>query len=588
MNYYKPPVREMMFQLEVFGYNERIASLEEFSDFDLSVVQHLIETTAKVAVNELLPLNKKGDEEGLKWDPETGAVTTPEGFREAYQKLVENGLIGITGPTEYGGMGGPEAVGVFFSEISTATNKSFSMCPGLTRGLIDALKEHGSEEQKEQYLTKLVTGEWTGTMCLTEPQCGTDLGLITTTADPNDDGTYSLTGNKIWITFGEHDMADNIIHFVLARLPDAPEGIKGISAFLVPKFIDGERNAVKCVGLEHKMGIHASPTCEIGLEGATGYLVGEPHKGMRGMFTMMNMARLHVGIEGIGLGEIAYQTALAFAKDRRQSRSLNPDRQDPDAPADNIMVHPDVRRMLLNIKVTNEALRGLATWLAIEHDVAHNHPDEDVRQESKDLVALLTPVMKSYGSERGFENISEAMQVCGGAGYTTDWNIEQYMRDERIAMLYEGTNHIQALDLIGRKLTRKNGRLFQTFNSRITELLRASKEHEEELADIVGPLKEASKQLGQMTMGLATKAMEDREIVGAIASPYLNYFALTTLAYIWARNAHYAVANDVDDADRRLALARYYMHKVLPETKALAAIVEAGKGNIMEFDVEDF
>ncbi len=589
MQYYKPPINDMMHCLRAFGYGERVHPLDAFKDFDESTVEMMLESSAKICTEELLPLNKPGDEQGLEWDPETGAVTTPDGFREAYQKLVENGLIGLTGPVEYGGSGGPEVLSVLYSEMATATNKSFSMCPGLTRGLIDALKAHGSEEQKDKYLTKLVTGEWSGTMCLTEPQSGTDLGLIRTKAEPQEDGSYSLTGTKIWITFGEHDLTDNIIHFVLARQPDAPEGIKGISAFLVPKVVDGERNAIKCTGLEHKMGIHASPTCVMDMEGATGYLVGTPHKGMRSMFVMMNAARLHVGVEGIGLGEIAYQTSLAFAKDRRQSRSLDPDKQEQDAPADNILVHPDVRRMLLNVKTSTQALRGLATWLAVEYDVAHNHPDEDVRQEASDLVALLTPVIKSYGSERGFQNTSEAMQVTGGAGYTTDWNIEQYLRDVRIAMIYEGTNHIQALDLVGRKLPMKNGRLMQVFNARITEVIRAAKE-DERLAEFVAPLKDISKKLGGVTMELAAKAMEDREIAGAIASPYLNLFAYTALAYVWVRRAKYALENEdtVANAESELKHARYFLTKVLPEHNSLLDIIESGKGNIMEFDVEEF
>ena len=587
MDYYKAPLQEMLFLLDAFDYEERVQSLEACEFFDKEMVQSLLETSAAVAVNELLPLNSIGDKVGLKWDPETGEVTTPEGFKKAYQTMIQNGLFGITGPEAYGGTGAPEVVGIFFSELATACNKSFSMCPGLSRGLVDALVAHGSEEQKNLYLPKLISGEWSGTMCLTEPQCGTDLGLITTRATPQDDGTYKLTGTKIWITFGEHDMADNIIHLVLARLPDAPPGIKGISAFIVPKLIDGERNAIDCTGLEHKMGIKASPTCVMDMEDATGYLMGTPHKGMRSMFVMMNAARLHVGCEGIALGEIAYQTALAFAKDRRQSRSLDESKQDPNAEADNILVHPDVRRMLLNIKSTTMGLRGLAAWLAIEYDIAHNHPDEETRQTSDDIVALLTPVIKSYGSERGFENISEAMQVCGGAGYTTDWNIEQYLRDERIAMLYEGTNHIQALDLVGRKLPMGGGRLMQNFSARVTELIRSTKDNDA-LSDFVAPLKDASKKLTAVTWDLASKGAEDREIIGAIASPYLNMFALTTLAYVWTKQAAYIVEHNPEGGQTRLKFGRYFMQKVLPEIDQLVGIINAGKSNIMEFDVEEF
>lgn len=585
---YKPPIQEMMFLLDVFGYEERVQSLEKFEGYDLETIKAILDTAGDVAVKELLPLNHIGDVQGLDFDPETGEVKTPEGFKRAYDIMAQNGLIGVTGPVEYEGMGGPEVLGVFGSEMSTATNKSFSMCPGLSRGLIDALVAFGSDEQKSTYLPKLLTGQWTGTMCLTEPQCGTDLGLITTKAIPQEDGTYKLSGNKIWITFGEHDLAENIIHFVLARLPDAPAGIKGISAFLVPKIVDGENNGVKCLTLEHKMGIKASPTCEIGLDNSTGYLVGEPHKGMRSMFVMMNAARLHVGLEGIALGEIAYQTALEFAKDRRQSRSLDPEKQELDAPADNILVHPDVRRMLLDIKASTQAIRGLGAWLAIEYDVAHNHPDAEVRQAADDLVALLTPVIKSFGSERGFENISDAMQVCGGSGYTTDWHIEQYLRDERIAMIYEGTNHIQALDLVGRKLTVGNGRLFQIFNGHVTDLIRSSKDNEA-LAEFITPLKGISKTLGNITMEMAGMAMQDREVVGAVASPYLNLFAYATMSYIWARVAKYCVENpEVKGAQTRLKTARYFFQKVYPEHLALPPVIQAGKGNIMDFDIDEF
>ena len=375
--------------------------MEKFADFDIETIEAMLQHGAEVLTKELLPLNKSADAAGLKWDPETGDVTTPQGFRDAYQMLFENGMLGITGPAEYGGGGGPESLSTPLGEISTACNKSFSMAPGLTRGLVDALWHYATDEQKNEFLPKLVTGEWTGTMCLTEPQCGTDLGLVRSKAIPDGDG-YRITGTKIWISFGEHDMADNIIHFVLARLPDAPEGIKGISVFIVPKVLpDGSRNGVTCSGLEHKMGIHASPTCVIELDNSLGYLVGEPHKGMRAMFAMMNLARLHVGIEGIALGEIAYQTALEFAKDRRQMRALDPEKSELDQPADNILVHPDIRRQLLNIKSTTEAMRALAMWAAIEHDVSLFHSDAEVREQASDLVALLTPVIKSYCTERG-------------------------------------------------------------------------------------------------------------------------------------------------------------------------------------------
>lgn len=587
MDIYKAPVRDMLFALEAFDYAGRVATLEKYQDFDLETVEAILQTGADVLTNELFPLNKKGDVEGLKWDPETGAVTTPEGFREAYQMLVQNGMMGITGPAEYGGGGGPESLSTTLGEISTATNKSFSMAPGLTRGLVDALYHHATDEQKDRFLPKLVSGEWSGTMCLTEPQCGTDLGLVRSKATAEGDH-YRISGTKIWISFGEHDMTENIIHFVLARLPDAPEGIKGISVFIVPKVLeDGSLNGVKCTGLEHKMGIHASPTCVIELDNSIGYLVGQPHKGMRAMFTMMNLARLHVGIEGVALGDIAYQTAVAFAKDRRQMRALNPERSEPDQQADNIFVHPDVRRLLLNVKATTEAMRALAVWVAIEHDVSVAHPDENVRQEADDLVALMTPVVKSYFTERGFLNISDAMQVCGGAGFTTDWDIEQYMRDERIAMIYEGTNAIQALDLVGRKLPRKGGRLMQVFSARVTELIRSSKE-DEAMAEFLAPLKAISKQTTAVTMELAGRAMEDNEIAGAVAQNYLNMFALCCLCYALTVEAKHALANPGPVSDTKLKTVRWFNEMVLPEAETLARKIAQGKGNMFDFDVDEF
>jgi alkylation response protein AidB-like acyl-CoA dehydrogenase len=587
MEYYRAPLQDQMFALRTFKYQERVASLEKYQDYDIETMQALLESSADVLTKETMPLNKIGDKEGVKWDPETYEVTTATGFKEAYQTLVDNGMMSITGPLEYGGGGAPETFGSLISEIATATNKSFTMCSGLTRGLIEALVAHATEEQKQEYLPKLITGEWSGTMCLTEPQCGTDLGLITTKAEPQEDGSYKLTGTKIWITFGEHDMTSNIIHLVLARLPDAPEGIKGISTFVVPKFIDGERNQVYCSGLEHKMGIHASPTCVIELEGATGYLFGEPNKGMRSMFTMMNVARLHVGFEGIALSEISYQTALAFAKDRKQSRALDPSKSDPNAPADNILVHADVRRMLLNIKATNEGMRALATFVSIEHDVSVHHPDEKVREEAEDMVALLTPIVKAFFSERGFLNISEAMQVCGGAGYTADWNIEQYLRDERIAMIYEGTNHIQGLDLVGRKLPMHGGRLMQNFANRVTTLIRENKE-DENMAPFIGPLKNASKVLTGVTMELAGQAMEDREVAGAVATNYLRLFGLVAIGFALTHQARYALDNPSPQSSTKLKTVKWYMDVILPEMDSLVKVIAASKSNMFEFDVEEF
>lgn len=586
MQVYQAPLKELRFMFEIFGYDQ-VAGIEAFKDYDLDTAMALLEQTASFGKSRLLPLNKSADKQGLRWDPATGAVTTPDGFKELFAELRAQGFLGVTGPVAYGGGGAPETLGTAIGEIAASCNKSFAMCPGLTRGLIDALVAHGSDTQKTTFLPPLIDGSWTGTMCLTEPQCGTDLGLIRTKAVPFQD-RYKLSGTKIWITFGEHDLADNIVHLVLARLPDAPAGIKGISCFVVPKKKqDGTLNGVKCTGLEHKMGIHASPTCVMELEESEGYMIGEEHRGMKVMFTMMNAARLHVGIEAIAGAEIAYQTAFAFAKDRRQGRSLDPSKNDPDHSADNIMVHADVRRMLLDQKCTNEALRGLAVWAAIQIDLGNHHPDAKVREEAEDLAALLTPIVKSYSTERGTQNISDAMQVCGGAGYTQDWNIEQYYRDTRITMIYEGTNHIQALDLVGRKLPANGGRSVRVFQEKVTGLIREGK-NDPRLAEFTEPLKQLSKLLTEVTMELAGKGMEDREHVDAVASKYLNLFALCALTYVWALQVKASLGKSEAFYATKLKTARYFVKQMLPEAESLAAVIRSGKDHMMAFTVEEF
>lgn len=587
MQSYAPPIEDMRFLLEAFGYTERIQSIEAFADYDLDTAESILAEIGRFCTNEMLPLNGPADRQGVRFDPENNAVITPDGFKELYQKFIESGFFGLSQSVDYGGAGAPHTLGFLVSEMTTATNKSFIMCPGLTAGLIDALLEHGTEEQKALYLPHFINGDWSGTMCLTEPQCGTDLGLLSTKAIPEGDH-YRITGTKIWITFGDHDLTDNIVHLVLARLPDAPEGIRGISVFLVSKFLeDGSENGVSCGGLEHKMGIHASPTCVMNFDNSIGHLVGVPHKGMRAMFTMMNAARLQVGIEGVALAENAYQSALAFAKDRKQGRSLNPSRQDPNSAADNILVHPDVRRMLLNIKSSNEGLRGLAVYIALHLDISQHHPDEAVRKTSDDIVALLTPIIKSYGSERGFANVSEAMQVMGGAGYTQDWPVEQYLRDVRIAMIYEGTNHIQALDLVGRKLPKDNGRLLMAFQAEVTALIRECSGNAD-LAPYVDALKAESKRLTQITMEMAAKAFQDQEEAAAAASNYLNLFALTTLAFIWLQQLKSAYEGDSDQLLAKRQTGEYFFKMVLPEASVFAHRVQVGKAPMMDFNPDFF
>ena len=586
MQIYDAPLQDMRFNLEAFGYDQ-LAAIPEYEDYDLESVSAILGEAARLLTEQALPLNRKGDHDGLGFDPKTGDVTTPEGFKALYDSYMEMGLMGISADPEWGGSGAPDIVRVFIAEMATATNKSFSMCPGLTHGLMEALEHFGTREQKAEYLPKLISGEWAGTMCLTEPQAGTDLGILTTKAVPDGD-SYLLTGTKIWITFGEHDLSDNIVHLVLARLPDAPRGTKGISTFMVPKFnADGTRNGITCGGLEHKMGIKASPTCVMNMEDARGYLIGEPHKGMRTMFVMMNAERLGVGLEGVALGEIAYQTALAFAKDRRQSRALDPARREQGVSADNILVHPDVRRMLANIKATNEPMRGLITWGGILVGLAKSHPDAQVREDSGDLLALLTPIVKSYCTERGFWNTSEAMQICGGSGYTTDWSIEQYMRDCRIAMIYEGTNHIQALDLVGRKLPAKGGRAVRLFAGLVTDVIR---EHgsDPEMAEHIEALKDSSKQLNEVTMALATKGPGDPEVIGASASNYLNLFALTALGYVWIKQLAAAKGRTGAFYESKRKTANYFFKMILPERHTLGALIGEGKDAIMALEADDF
>jgi len=586
MQIYRAPIDDMMFQLAAFGYAE-VAGISHFEAFDTETVRMILDQTGGLATDVLLACNRHGDVDGTKWDPATGEVTTARGFKAAHEALAENGYYGLTADEAHGGGGAPYTLGTLVREMLMSGNKSLSMAPGLTGGLIEALEAHASPELQARYLPKLCSGEWTGTMCLTEAHAGTDLGLLTTKAVPQEDGTYRLTGTKIWITFGEHDLTDNIIHLVLARLPDAPPGIKGISTFLVPKVKpDGTRNGIGCSGLEHKMGINGSPTCVIDMEDAEGYLVGVPGRGMASMFTMMNAARLFVGVEGVSLGEIAYQTALAFAKDRRQSRALNPTRSDKDAAADNILVHPDVRRMLLEAKSTNEAMRGLTVWISTNIDKSHHSADEGAREVADDLVQILTPVVKAYCTERGFSNVSEAMQVCGGAGFTTDWSIEQYMRDLRIALIYEGTNHIQALDLVGRKLPMRGGRLFKTFVSEVRAVIGRGRENED-TAPFADGLDDALGLLVEATHALGERAAQDREEMGASASTYLRLFGLVACAYSWVRQTVHAVETDSKNRSTKIKTARYFFAQVLPEMHGLVAKLASGKESMMAFEVDE-
>ena len=587
---YRAPLRDMRFVFdEVLGASQVLQDLPDQGEFSSDLADAILEEAAKLAENVLAPLNGPGDQQGCQYDPQTKAVTVPQGFKQAYKQFAEGGWTALACSPEFGGQGLPHVLNMLVEEMICSANLSLGMYPGLTHGAINALTEHGSRELQDQYLAKLISGEWTGTMCLTEPQCGTDLGLIRTRAVPQADGSYAVTGTKIWITGGEHDMVDNILHLVLAKLPDAPDSVKGISLFLVPKFLaDGSRNPAFCGGLEHKMGIKGSATCVMNFEGAQGWLVGEANKGLKCMFTMMNSARLMVGMQGLGIAESAYQISLGFAKERLQSRSLLGPKS-PEKPADSILVHPDVRRNLLRQKVMIEGCRALAYFTGLHLDVAHSHPDAQVREQADDLVQLLTPVVKSFLTDEGFNCANDGLQVLGGSGYTQDWGIEQLVRDARITRIYEGTNGIQGLDLVGRKLALGGGRAVRSYFALLNGWLQANPQ-----APHAAAVGKALKQLQQATMWIATEGMKDAEQAGAAATPYLRLFALTSLAWFWSRMALVATeqlaagSSETAFYSAKLKSADFYVARVLTESDGLLAEVLAGKASLMAFNEDEF
>ncbi|WP_071872179.1 acyl-CoA dehydrogenase C-terminal domain-containing protein [Atopomonas hussainii] len=587
---YRAPLRDMQFVFdELLDAYATLQSLPTQREFSNDLGGAILEEAAKLAENVLAPVNGPGDKQGCQYDPASHSVKTPDGFKAAYQQFAEGGWTALACEPEFGGQGLPHVLNMMVEEMVCSANLSLGMYPGLTHGAINALTAHGTREQQEQYLPKLISGEWTGTMCLTEPQCGTDLGLIRTRAVPQADGSYAISGTKIWITGGEHDLVDNIVHLVLAKLPDAPDSVKGISLFLVPKFLDdGSRNPAFCGGLEHKMGIKGSATCVMNFEGAKGWLIGEPNKGLKCMFTMMNSARLMVGMQGLGIAETAYQVSLGFAKERLQSRSLSGPKA-ADKPADPIIVHPDVRRMLLRQKVVIEGCRALAYFTGLHLDVAHDHEDPAVRQQADDLVQLLTPVVKAFLTDEGFTCANEGLQVLGGSGFTEDWGIEQLVRDCRITRIYEGTNGIQALDLVGRKLALGGGRAVRSFFVLVEGWLTANPD-----APHVAAVGKALKQLQAATLWLASEGMKDPEQAGAASVPYLRLFALTTLAWLWSRmalvaqNALAAGSSETTFYNAKLKSADFFMARVLTETDGLLAEVKAGKATLMAFSEEEF
>ena len=592
---YKAHLRDMRFCLYDLWNGDELTSFPGYEDFGRDLIDPVLEEAAKLCEEVLHPINRSGDEEGCTWkDTE---VTTPKGFKEAYTLFREGGWTSIACDPAYGGQGMPAVVNTLVEEMICSANLSFGMYPGLSHGAYVSLAAHGSDALKEKYLPKLVDGTWSGTMCLTEPHCGTDLGLLRTAAQPLEDGTFAITGTKIFISAGEHDLTENILHLVLAKIPGGPKGVKGISLFLVPKFFVGDdgslgaRNAVTCGSIEHKMGIKASSTCVMNFDGAKGWLIGEPHKGLRAMFAMMNTERLAVGVQGLGLGEASRQNAVIYAKERIQMRSLSGVKA-PEKAADPIIVHPDVRRMLLTQKAYVEGCRALAVWVAKSLDVAKKHPDAEARKEADDLVALLTPVCKAMMTDMGSEVANLGVQVFGGHGFIREHGQEQYVRDARIAQIYEGTNGIQALDLVGRKMPDGAGRLLRRFFHPVQAYIEKNLE-DEKLGEFVQPLAKAFVRLQQATGQIARVGMVKPDEAGAASVDYLRLFGLTALAYLWARMAEVAQAKiDADGPDvfleGKIATARFYMERLLPDTGARFSAIMAGGKSMMEFPDEAF
>jgi alkylation response protein AidB-like acyl-CoA dehydrogenase len=592
MPQYNPPLRDMRFVLhELLNTADELKMLPPHQEIDAETVDAILEEAGKFAAEVIFPLNASGDAEGCTLDRDTHEVSAPKGFKEAYAAYVEGGWPALSCDPAFGGQGLPLVLNQCLYEMLNSANQAWTMYPGLSHGAYELLKFHGSDEQKATYLPRLTSGRWTGTMCLTEPHCGTDLGLLRTRAEPQPDGSHKLTGEKIFISAGEHDLAENIIHLVLARLPDAPAGSKGISLFVVPKYLVdaaghiGERNAIRCAGLEDKMGIHGSATCQIVLDGAVGTLVGQPHKGLAAMFVMMNAARLGVGNQSLGLMEVAYQNAAAYAKERIQMRSLSGPKA-PDKPADPIIVHPDVRKMLLTARAYAEGGRALACYTALLIDKELSSDDDDERKEAADLVSLLTPIVKAFTTDNGWIATSHCMQVFGGHGYIRQTGAEQYVRDSRINMIYEGTNTIQALDLLGRKVLGDNGAKLKKFGKLVAAFVEEEGTNEA-MQEFVNPLADLGDKLTKLTTELGMKAMGNADEVGGAAVDYLRICGHLVLAYFWARMAKVALEKQAGGDPfytAKLHTARFYFAKLLPETAGLIRTARSGVAPLLAMD----